>query len=393
MISTLIGEYLRLVEYPLVQLATIALVSGYVYYQILVVRRAILHSKSGSEFTKSLIAGMPILRENYKPTFWCFESRMQTVFSSLLRRTLPDINYKREVLKLFDGGEVCLDWIEPDNEDSNDASPICLFLPGLTGHSQSEYIKSFVNVARRQLGGRCVVFNFRGRGNHPLKTARTYCASNSEDLAAVIDHIKATYPTAQILALGVSLGGIILGNYLAKEGEAVTEKLEAAMLVSVCFDTFRGTESLEKKGLNRMLNRHLANCLVDSIKEAKDHFAHSTLWDLDEVFSSTTIRDFDERFTAKQFGYADYREYYNAARIKGKINQIKVPTLALNAEDDVFSPGETLPTDEAKQSDHVAILTTKYGGHIGFMEGALPTRFHFSDRVFEQFARSIFSKN
>ena len=173
---------------------------------------------------------------------------MQTVFSSLLRRTLPDISYKREVcnecrilkaptkaiycslqiLKLFDGGEVCLDWIGP--EDSSNDSPICLFLPGLTGHSQSEYIKSFVNVARKRLGARCIVFNFRGRGGHALKTARTYCASNSEDLAAVIDHIGAQYPDAPLLALGVSLGGIILGNYLANESEAVTKKLKAAML-------------------------------------------------------------------------------------------------------------------------------------------------------------------
>ena len=271
MISAIFSECLRLTEdYPLIQLATIATISGYVYYQILLVRKAILHSKAGSSFTKDLLKEMPILQENCKlvhswiirclssnffvlfildkPTFWCFESRMQTVFSSLLRRTLPDISYKREVcnecrilkaptkaiycslqiLKLFDGGEVCLDWIGP--EDSSNDSPICLFLPGLTGHSQSEYIKSFVNVARKRLGARCIVFNFRGRGGHALKTARTYCASNSEDLAAVIDHIGAQYPDAPLLALGVSLGGIILGNYLANESEAVTKKLKAAML-------------------------------------------------------------------------------------------------------------------------------------------------------------------
>lgn len=66
--------------------------------------------------------------------------------------------------------------------------------------------------------------------------------------------------------------------------------------------------------------------------------------------------------------------------------------LALNAEDDVFSPGESLPTDEVKRSDFFAMLTTSYGGHIGFMEGLLPTRYHFSDRVFQQFASAIFSK-
>ena len=48
-----------------------------------------------------------------------------------------------KILKLSDGGEVCLDWL--DCEKGKEAShPTLLFMPGLTGNSQSEYIK--VNV-------------------------------------------------------------------------------------------------------------------------------------------------------------------------------------------------------------------------------------------------------
>ena len=68
---------------------------------------------------------------------------MQTILASILRRTLPDINYRREILKLSDGGEVCLDWL--DCEKGKEGShPTVLFLPGLTGDSQSEYIKVFL---------------------------------------------------------------------------------------------------------------------------------------------------------------------------------------------------------------------------------------------------------
>ncbi|TMW39605.1 hypothetical protein DOY81_015315, partial [Sarcophaga bullata] len=49
----------------------------------------------------------------YWPTFWCFESRAQTVFASIIRsQALPKINYRREILVLPDGGEVALDWME-----------------------------------------------------------------------------------------------------------------------------------------------------------------------------------------------------------------------------------------------------------------------------------------
>ena len=307
------------------------------YYRHYITAPIKLHSKANTKFSTLLKRILPILSENYGPTFWCFESRLQTVFAALLRKSLlKDINYRREILKLQDEGEVSLDWL--DTPDS--AGPVILFLPGLTGDSQSEYIKTFVNLAHFEMKARCVVFNFRGRGGHQITTPKTYCASKGDDLDEVVGHIKEKYPKSTLIGLGVSLGGIILGNYLAEQGDKA--RLDAAFLVSVCFDTFKGTESLES-GFNRLLNRHLANCLVKSIREVRHHFDKSALYDLEKVFSSRTIREFDSSFTSKLFGYNDVSEYYKDACIGGKLDRIRIPTLALNALDDPFSPGRVCP--------------------------------------------------
>ena len=56
---------------------------------------------------------------------------------------------------------------------------------------------------------------------------------------------------------------LILGNYLA----SATEKLlTAAMVISVPWNVFKGTESIEKPVLNLLLNRHLAGGLCRNIE-------------------------------------------------------------------------------------------------------------------------------
>ena len=55
-------------------------------------------------------------------------------------------------MKLKDGGTVCLDWY--DSGDKDPQKPTVLFLPGLTGDSQTAYVKTFVNEARTTLNAR-----------------------------------------------------------------------------------------------------------------------------------------------------------------------------------------------------------------------------------------------
>jgi hypothetical protein len=68
-------------------------------------------------------------------------------------------------LKLSDGGEVALDWLE-DGCPAN--APIVIILPGLKGQSQSQYIRCLV-LSANCMKIRAVVFNYRGLGGMSLK--------------------------------------------------------------------------------------------------------------------------------------------------------------------------------------------------------------------------------
>ncbi|CAG2108970.1 unnamed protein product, partial [Medioppia subpectinata] len=163
-----------------------------------------------------------------------------------------------------------------------------------------------------------------------------------------------------------------MGRYLIDYGDAAL--VDAALLISVCWDLLAGAESLEKPGLNFKLNQHLTRSLCGIISENRDIFSTLPKVNVDDVLLSKNLREFDSNFTVKMWGFKSVKDYYSQSSHKGKLCCIKRPTLCVNAADDMFAPvcgyyGNTLPVDEVEESSHVAMIVTSRGGHIGFMEG------------------------
>lgn len=333
---------------------------------------------------------MPLVRNKFWPTLWCFESRAQTIIASLLRsRILPLIHYRREILTLSDGGEVALDWAE---EGCSVASPIVIILPGLTGASQAEYIKCLVSSAKK-VGIRCVIFNNRGLGGVELKTPRTYNAANIDDISEVIEHVKKLYPHVPLGATGISMGGLILGNYLAQRGTMARNKLKGCFLISVPWNVFAATKNTEENYFNLMMNKYLAGTLRKNIQRLHNSSEPGMFdVDIDTILKSQTVREFDSHFTVKQFGYKDVEEYYSNATIHDKLHLIDVPLLCLSAADDPFQPVHAIPLKEIAETKNVAVVVTSRGGHIGFLEGVWPVKEEqYMGKLFSQFFAALFT--
>uniref|UniRef100_A0ACB8FDG9 Phospholipase abhd3 n=1 Tax=Sphaerodactylus townsendi TaxID=933632 RepID=A0ACB8FDG9_9SAUR len=378
----------------------------------------------------------PVVKETYYPPVWCWESRVQTLLRPLIT-SRPYVPYRNELIKATDGGQISLDWF--DNNDSvscPDAStrPTILLLPGLTGSSRESYILHMIQQSK-ELGYRCVVFNYRGIAGENLLhkdeqnrkyfqhkfmphnllhiphwqfiitfheevnllelTPRTYCASNTEDLEAVIHYICSLYSSAPLMAAGVSMGGMLLVNYLGKTGTETP--LKAAAVFSAGWNVFDSVDSLEKPVNWLLFNYYLTSCLRSSVISKGTvayHCENNNVFPLKlhifPVVEAKTIREFDKQFTSVMFGYPTIDDYYTDASPFRRLKNVGIPVLCLNSMDDVFSPNHAIPVEMAKQNPNVALVLTSCGGHIAFLEGFWPRKCTYMDRVFKQFVQAVF---
>ena len=97
---------------------------------------------------------------------------------------------------------------------------------------------------------------------------------------------------------------------------------------------------------------------------------------------SKSLWEFDDVFTIKVHGYKSVFDYYDDCSCSKTINDIQIPVLALNAIDDPFIN----PSAVTHDNENIILAKTKYGGHLGFLEGTIfPYRTNWTINVIEQY--------
>ncbi|XP_064487648.1 protein ABHD1-like [Ornithodoros turicata] len=350
------------------------------YYAITSLKKPRLICRHGP-FRDFLTSRCPFINDKLLPTPWCFTSNGQSIVAILLQEFRPQIAYDRQILFLSDGGEAALDWFV-GGTDSH--SPTVLFTHGITGDSQSYYLKVIVPMVQ-SIGCRCAVFNQRGCGGVPLKTARIQSCINTDDLGIALDAIKRRYPSGPILAVGYSMGGIVICQYLSQQAD--NSLIDAAITVSTPTDIHAASESLNSFGFNRVVNYYIARKLVNfaernrSVLEPKVNF--------EQVIQAKTIRQFDSCCTAVVLGFNNVDEYYEAASIRRKLGTVRRPLLFLMSTDDIFVL-DTTPIREIESSVYLGAVLLPRGGHIGFVDGFLwPWPPFYAERFVYEYVKTL----
>jgi len=122
---------------------------------------------------KFLRTHVKAVNETYWPALFHWEGRLQSILGLTRRVTHPGkLPYERQIFDLADGGQLALDYLEPESigvkVSGDNKRPVVLLLPGLTNSSQTSYVKTLA-MSIVTAGASLVVYNNRGIGGVPLK--------------------------------------------------------------------------------------------------------------------------------------------------------------------------------------------------------------------------------
>ena len=299
----------------------------------------------------------------YRAPRWLAGGHAQTIWPFRLRR--QPVPLRRERVETVDGDFWDFDWLA---NDAPETAPLVVLFHGLEGGSQSHYACALL-IALARTGWRGVVPHFRGCGGEPNRLPRAYHSGDYAEVGAMLAAIRAkTSRATPLFAVGVSLGGSALLNWLGREGPQAKNTLTAAAAVSAPLDLMAAGIAIGR-GLNRVYTAHFLATLKPKSLAMAARFPG--LLDTARIRRVRTMWDFDDAVTAPLHGFAGTRDYWTRASSKPWLASVALPTLVINARNDPFIPAHSLPAAR-DVSAAVTLEQPRHGGHAGFASGRFP---------------------
>jgi predicted alpha/beta-fold hydrolase len=300
----------------------------------------------------------------YRAPAWLRGGHAQTIWPYFLRR--PPVAFRRERVATPDGDVWAFDWLDA----APGRPPLVVLFHGLEGGSGSHYVRAlFARLA--VLGWHGVVPHFRGCADEPHRLPRAYHSGDHEEIAAMLAAVRERAGTDRPLYVcGVSLGGSALLNWLGRAGAGARADVAAAAAVSAPLDLMAAGRAIDV-GANRIYAAHFLQTLKPKARAMAKRFPDRI--DGSRIGGVTTMWAFDDLVTAPLHGFAGTADYWTRASSKPWLAAVAVPTLVLNARNDPFVPGASLPSP-ADVAPVVVLEQPDEGGHVGFATGPLPGR-------------------
>ncbi|KAL4436413.1 hypothetical protein ABPG74_002979 [Tetrahymena malaccensis] len=313
----------------------------------------------------SAIKNCKSLRQGkYFPTSYLPNNFLMAVYGAKFDPA-PYVPYEREYIKTKDGGQLGLDWVPVQSKFSNDEERrILIIFHGLTGGSDCNYIKQGALIAQNY-GFRTVCVNMRGY-NSKLSSPQMTDFTKNDDILEIIQSIQAKYPKANLYGLGISMGA----NYMLKMAGELKEKCLLKSMVSVSnpWDLVKCNDEMNK-WYKKIYNYNIAANFKRNLKQNLELFENKEKElgiDLKKALETNDTYEFHDAFTRKLCGYNDVMKMYEESSCKEVVQNITVPTLCIQSNNDPICVQNCVPTDKFSKNPNLLLVQTQKGSHIDY---------------------------
>jgi uncharacterized protein len=258
--------------------------------------------------------------------------------------------------------------------------PVIVIVHGLEGSSESSYA---VGIAEKafHLGFHAVRLNQRNCGGTETLTPTLYNSGMSGDYRAVLEELSNGDGFEQIFFAGYSMGGNLVTKMGGEYGDAAPRALRGVCVVCPSMDLAACADALERRE-NFLYQRHFVKGLMSRYARKAKLFPQR--YHLNGLGAVRSVREFDDKITAPQFGYRDAQDYYNAVGAKKVVAQVRVPMLMITAQDDPFVPYDLFVRANPAQNPAICFVAPEHGGHCGFISNQSGAeRFWAEQRIVE----------
>jgi predicted alpha/beta-fold hydrolase len=241
-----------------------------------------------------------------------------------------------------------------------------VFLHGLEGSAEAGYIASFSQQALER-GFGVHRLNMRTCGGTEPLSETMYHSGLTGDPQFVCERVAARN-IGPIFLVGFSLGANVALK-LAGELGSSSNLLAGVCAVSAPVDLAACVRVIDGPR-NIIYGRRFLNRLRERIR--RKSVLSPNLYSTKGLDTVKSIWEFDDRYTAPLFGFGTAANYYATQSSSAFLNDIRIPTFVLTAQDDPLVPFEVFNHEAFRHNPAITLLAPQHGGHLGFLSRRRP---------------------
>ena len=323
---------------------------------------------------RGLLQRLERLSKPFAPTPWLFNEHLQLVWLGLKKTFAPAMQYdKVQDVRAADGGLTQLHWL---GLDLPLATPTLVVLHTISGSHHS--MRGLVRDLHQLTGWRVVVCQRRGHGGQPLGAKRFNTMGDVDDLDAQLKRIQQMVPGSPLYAVGVSAGTGLLIRHLGEKQYETPFKAAYAYCPGYDIRTaFQRARPFYSAGMTKKLLKTFILPNASTFRAFESYTKLVAARDL-EMF---------HRHLYQCAGYESYDAFIAACNPVNVMDQVKIPVLILNAEDDPVCVAENVDEHKADiaKLPSVILAVTRKGSHCAHYAGwsATPWAHHLAAEYFQ----------